>query len=305
MATQSGIIKYGNKKSNPNIWVRGIDENYLNVAGNNLGYGRNFSSIELERGFNVCIIGHAMAKNYFGKKSAESIGKWIILNNNRYNIVGLLAEKGSSMFDRTDNMILLPLQTVRRVFTSGSKVYNLSAKVEDIKMLPSAADEAEGQMRKIRKLSTLDANNFSIDKNDSFAEQLISNLSMVSFAAIFIGIITLIGAAIALMNIMLVAVAERTKEIGLSKAIGANKSTVRKQFLMESIYISVIGGLWGILAGIIIGNIISIVFKSAFVIPWNWIFLSVIICVVVGLLSGILPAIKASRLNPIQALQYE
>jgi putative ABC transport system permease protein len=193
----------------------------------------------------------------------------------------------------------------RRVFTNGDKVYNISIKLNNVKQLEIAAGEAEGVMRAVRKLSVQEASNFVVNKNDAVAENLLENIKYVTFAAIFIGIITLLGAAIGLMNIMLVAVAERTKEIGLTKAIGAQSQTVRRQFLSESILISSKGGLWGIGIGILLGNIISLIFKSPFIIPWAWITLAIVICVIVGLVSGIYPAIKASKLNPIQALRYE
>jgi putative ABC transport system permease protein len=202
-------------------------------------------------------------------------------------------------------MLLVSVPNARRVFTNGDKVYNISIKLNNVKQLEIAAGEAEGVMRAVRKLSVQEASNFVVNKNDAVAENLLENIKYVTFAAIFIGIITLLGAAIGLMNIMLVAVAERTKEIGLTKAIGAQSQTVRRQFLSESILISSKGGLWGIGIGILLGNIISLIFKSPFIIPWAWITLAIVICVIVGLVSGIYPAIKASKLNPIQALRYE
>ena len=148
-------------------------------------------------------------------------------------------------------------------------------------------------------------NNFAINKNDEIANSLIENLSFVALAASLIGFITLLGAAIGLMNIMLVSVAERTREIGLSKAVGATDETIRRQFLIESVIISLTGGLIGIVVGILIGNLLSLAFGSAFIIPWLWIAIGLSICVVVGLLAGIYPALKAARLNPINALRYE
>jgi putative ABC transport system permease protein len=299
------VGKNENKKSNPNIGIRGIDDNYTKVADVSLAYGRNFSAIEYNNGTDVCIIGATLAKNFFKNKPSAAINKVISLNDHKYRVVGVLASKGSSFVDRTDNMVMVVLQNARRVFISNQNVFNISIKVNNAKQADVACGEAEGVMRAVRKLSLQDASNFAINKNDAIAQRLLENINYVTFAAIFIGIITLLGAAIGLMNIMLVAVAERTKEIGLSKALGAQSNIVFRQFLLESILISIKGGIWGIVIGIALGNIISLVFKSAFVIPWMWIIAAIVICVVVGLGSGIYPALKASKLNPIQALRYE
>jgi putative ABC transport system permease protein len=305
LASQSAIIKKGSEKSNPNIWVRGIDEEYLKVADLNIAIGRNFSNIEILSGADVCLIGNKLASTYFNKKPLQAINQIISINNRRYRIVGVMQSKGSSIIDRTDNMLMIGLQNARRVFALGNKVYNISIKLNNPQQLEIAAGEAEGIMRTVRKLSIQEASNFVVNKNDAVAEGLLENIKYVTFAAIFIGIITLLGAAIGLMNIMLVAVVERTKEIGLSKAIGAQSIVILRQFLSESVIISIKGGIWGIVVGILLGNIISIVFKSTFIIPWLWIAIAICTCVMVGLVSGIYPAIKASKLNPIQALRYE
>jgi len=159
--------------------------------------------------------------------------------------------------------------------------------------------------RPIRKLLTTEEDNFVVDKSDSFVELLLRQMSWLTAAAVVIGFITLMGAAIGLMNIMLVAVTERTKEVGLIKAIGGKQGNVRMQFLFESVMISLFGALFGIIIGILLGNIVSILMNTGFVIPWLWVLLGVVICSIVGLAAGSYPAYKASRLNPIEALRYE
>jgi putative ABC transport system permease protein len=165
--------------------------------------------------------------------------------------------------------------------------------------------EAEGNFRAIRKLNITEENNFVLDRNDAIVEKAMKSLGFLTISATVIGLITLIGAAIGLMNIMLVSVTERTKEVGLIKAIGGKSKVVRRQFLLEAIIISVMGALFGILLGVGIGNLFSIVLNTGFVVPWNWVIYGIVICTIVGLLAGLYPALKAGRLNPIEALRYE
>jgi putative ABC transport system permease protein len=177
--------------------------------------------------------------------------------------------------------------------------------VPDLKLLDAALGEAEGVFRSIRKINTTEEDNFMIDKSDSLVAMVMKNISWLTYSALVIGFITLMGAAIGLMNIMLVAVTERTKEIGLVKAIGGRQASVRTQFLFEAIIISLLGAFFGIVVGVILGNIVSVLMDTGFVIPWLWVAFGIIICTIVGLLAGIYPAMKASKLNPIEALRYE
>ncbi len=304
IASNNAVVKRGKKKSNPNINVMATDLNYLKVSGLNLLQGRNFSQRELMNGENVCILGYSIAKKYFQRAGMAENGI-LHIGQASYRVIGVLEEKGASFTDRTDNMILVSLMNARLRFNIGQKSAVISVKVTDIAQIRAAMDEAEGTMRSVRALHPGEPDNFSINKNDEVARSLISNIQFVTLAAGFIGFITLLGAAIGLMNIMLVSVAERTREIGLSKALGATSNVIRKQFLSEAIIISVKGGLIGIVIGILIGNLLSLVFKTAFVIPWLWMGIGLTICFIVGLAAGIYPALKASRLNPIIALRYE
>jgi putative ABC transport system permease protein len=175
----------------------------------------------------------------------------------------------------------------------------------DIRQVNVAMGEAEAAFRPIRKLTTTEENNFVLERSDSIAETAMNSLGFLTISATVIGFITLIGAAIGLMNIMLVSVSERTKEVGLVKAIGGKSKMVRRQFLLEAIIISVMGALFGIVLGVIVGNLFSLVLNTGFVVPWDWVFMGIIICSLVGLVAGLYPALKAGRLNPIEALRYE
>lgn len=304
IAGNNAVIKRGNKKSNPNINIMATDMDYLNVSGLNLLQGRNFSVREQQSGEPVCLLGYAIAKKYFGRAQLAENGI-IQIGQAGYRVIGVLEEKGASFTDRTDNMVFITLMNARSRFNIAQKTAVISIKVANIAQIRAAMDEAEGTMRSVKALRPGEPNNFAVNKNDEVARSLISNIEFVTLAAGFIGFITLLGAAIGLMNIMLVSVAERTREIGLSKAIGASSDTILRQFLSEAIIISVKGGLIGMGLGILIGNVLSIFFKTAFIIPWMWLGIGLSICLIVGLAAGIYPALKASKLNPILALRYE
>jgi ABC-type antimicrobial peptide transport system, permease component len=302
----NAIVSRDNKKTNPTVRVYGGDENYLDQNGFKLAYGRNLTELDVQTARNVCIVGKEVARKFFGNNLQTAVDQIIKIDNIPFRIIGTLEERGSTLGMSWDNIIVTSYSVVRRYFNSNPNAsFNIQVKVPDIKLLDGAIGEATGVFRPIRKLSVTEDDNFTIDKSDSFVEMLMRNLSFITFAAVIIGVITLLGAAIGLMNIMLVAVAERTKEIGLVKAIGGKKHNVRYQFLYESIIISLLGAAFGIALGVLAGNIVGALMDTSFVIPWNWVIFGVVICTLVGLLAGLYPAMKASRLNPIEALRYE
>ena len=304
--SRDAVVSMDNKKSNPTVRVYGGDENYIDQNGYTLAHGRNINSLDIESGRNICLVGTDIVKKFFGGNSERAIDEIIKVNNIPYRIVGIMEERGTSMGMSWDNVIITTYKNVRRFFNSNPNAsFSIQIKVNDIKLLDGAIGEATGTFRPIRKLSTTEEENFAIDKSEAFVEMLLSQLSWLTGAALVIGIITLAGAAIGLMNIMLVAVTERTKEIGLSKAIGGKQRNIRRQFLFEAMIISLMGAFFGVILGVLIGNIAALLMGTSFVIPWNWMFIGIIICSIVGLLAGLYPALKASRLNPIEALRYE
>lgn len=297
-------LHYKEKKTNPQISIWGGDENYLVVNGYTIEQGRNLNSVDISSGRNVCIVGSNVAAKLFPGKPEKCIDKVILVSSKPYRVIGLLKTKGGSAMMRQDDMILTSLKNLRQFQTNNSS-HNIGVIVNNVLDLDPAIDEATIGMRKARRLIPSEANNFVIDKSDKFAEMFIGFLAGISGAAGAIGLITLIGAAIGLMNIMLVAVNERTREVGLIKALGGKKVDIRRQFLFESIIISLLGAFFGILLGVLVGNLFSMVLNTGFVVPWMWVGIGIAICTLVGLAAGIYPAMKAAALNPINALRYE
>lgn len=303
IATQIATLRYENEKTNPNISVFGGDINYLSVSGYELESGRNFSPQEMQSGTSVVILGNEVTKSLF--KKTEPLGKIVSIGSHKYKVIGVLKEKGTSMGFGGDKMCIISISNLRHYYMRPKLSFVVSVLVNDAMNLDDAVSEATGLFRKIREVKLGDEENFDLVKSDSLSQLLIENISYVTLAATIIGFITLLGAAIGLMNIMLVSVTERTREIGIRKAIGAKARLIRQQFLVEAIVICQLGGLLGIIFGIAIGNVVSYFVGGGFIIPWLWISAGIVLCFIVGVASGFYPAHKASQLDPIEALRFE
>ncbi len=301
---RNSIVSFAGRKTSPNVMIIGGDENYVALNGMAVQEGRNFSRSEITSASNTCLLGYDVAKNLFNDRVAGALNANIRINNIPFRVIGVLESRGSTFGFSRDNMIITGYVNIDRDFSSGGS-YVIAVMTNDLVQVNQAMGEAEATFRPIRKLLTTEESNFALDRSDSLAETAMNSLGFLTISATVIGLITLIGAAIGLMNIMLVSVSERTKEVGLIKAIGGKSKMVQRQFLLEAMIISLLGAVFGIVLGVGVGNLFAVFLGTGFVVPWNWVFGGILLCSLVGLLAGLYPALKAGRLNPIAALRYE
>lgn len=302
-ATSTAEIKYEATKTDPENTIVGVDEYFITNSGLETSLGRNFTGFDIQNNTYNCIVGSDFQKGIF--KDINPIDKVISIRGAKFKVIGVLKEKGSTFGNSQDLRVLIPIQVARSLFTAPNINYTMSVMVAKKEMLDEAIDNANSTMRRVRKLSPVKDNNFSVVRSDDLINRILGITKYLGIASWFIGIITILGSSIALMNIMIVSVTERTREIGVRKALGAKKSTIAFQFFIETLLIGQMGGLVGIIFGISIGFAIATAMDFVFVIPWAAIMSAFITSFAVAIVSGLYPAVKASKLDPIEALRYE
>ena len=303
-ATSGAEVKYENEKTDPEISVLGVDENFTLNSGLDVVQGRTFNSFDVSNNAYVCIVGNDFASKGL-LKDVNPIDKTIAIRGAKFRVIGVLKAKGSTFGKSQDLRVLIPIQVARSLFSAPNINYTVSSMVNKKELLEGAVDDAMVTMRQIRKLNPVEDQNFAISRSDDLVNKISSITGVLGISAWVIGIITVLGSSIALMNIMIVSVTERTREIGVRKSLGATQKTIAWQFFMETLLIGQMGGFVGIVFGVLIGFAISTFLNFAFTIPWMAIFSAVITSFIVALVSGLYPAIKASKLDPIEALRYE
>jgi putative ABC transport system permease protein len=298
-------IKHLSAKTNPNVMVQGTNEEYFGIKGLEMQKGRGMSRIESGYGTNVAIIGHKILTTLY-KDNEEPINSKITILGTQFKVIGVIEEKGQLAEDNYDNMVVIPIRLANQMAKGRGLDYKLTVGIPETADIDYAMGEATGLMRSIRRDEIGKDNSFDLERSETLAQEMESITSALRMGGFGVGFITLLGASIALMNIMLVSVTERTREVGVRKALGATPLRIRQQFVIEAIVVCLLGGITGIILGILIGNGISRLMSiKIFVIPWFWMLVGLIVCIVVGLISGYYPAHKASKLDPIESLRFE
>ena len=301
--TRSAEVRYESKKTDPEVQVYGVNENYLDNTGTLIDQGRNFTVFDIKNNTKVCLIGPDFLKSIF--ENENPLNKTISIRGVKFKIIGILKSKGATFGNNQDLKVLLPIQVARGIFTQPNINYTISIKVVDKAMMQGAQDEALVIFRNIRRLSPIQEKNFGILRSDDLLARASDIGGVLETAAWIISIITILGSSIALMNIMLVSVTERTREIGVRKALGAKNGTISTQFLIETIVIGQFGSVLGIILGILTGVGFAAAFDFEFTLPIEAMTWATIITFVVAVLAGAYPAVKAARLDPIESLRYE
>ncbi|WP_298116129.1 ABC transporter permease [Flavobacterium sp.] len=303
-ATSAAEVKFENEKSDPEISVLGVDEFFTTNSGIEITEGRNLNAFDINNNTYSCLVGSDFVTKGL-LKDVNPIDKILTIRGAKFKVIGVLKEQGSTFGNSQDLRVLIPIQVARSIFSAPNINYTVSTMVDDKGMLDKAIDHAVLTMRQIRKLNPVEDNNFGISRSDDLVQRIAEMTGVLSASAWVIGIITILGSSIALMNIMIVSVTERTREIGVRKSLGAKKSTIAWQFFVETLIIGQLGGLLGIILGITIGYFISLGLDFEFVIPWSAMIAAFVTTFIVAIVSGSYPAMKASKLDPIEALRYE
>jgi len=301
--TMMGRVSSGENETDPNVMVVGGDEGFLPMSSYTLSTGRNFTADEVRRNAPLVILGQDVVDKLFAP-SENPIDKSIRIRNRRYRILGVLEPEGASFGMSQDNQAILPVSEIKARFSGLRTSYSVQVRAPDPAAIAGLAEIVTGEMRAIRGDLPGQPDSFRITRSDALIEQFNESLGSVTLAALFLGLITLLGSSIGLTNIMLVTVTERTREIGLRKALGASAKTIQAQFLVEVVIIGILGGIFGVFMGIGVGNMVAGYLEAPFALPWGWVGIALFLSGIVSLGSGYYPARQAAQLDPIDALRH-
>ena len=298
------IVWWNGQKTNPNIIVFG--ENLDGITTNNwtVENGRGFTAQDMGLANPVVVIGKVVADKLF-PKSVNPVGESIRIDGNTYEVIGVYASKGDALGGNNDNFVTLPIQKYFEKYGKSGRSVNIMVQALNRDVVDDAIEQVRGILRAARGVVPGADDDFAWFSNDSVVKQFNDFTLYLRLGALLISSIALLAAGVGIMNIMLVSVTERTREIGIRKAIGAQQRDVLSQFIMEAVILCEIGGVIGIIFGILGGNVVGFLLKVPAVVPWEWVGIGLMVCTVVGLVFGVYPAWKASALDPIEALRYE
>ena len=296
-------VSFLDRRTNPNVMLVGTDENFMASRNYDISAGRNLGSDDVEFGRAVVILGDDIVKRIF--LNEDPLGKSVRLDGQTYTVIGLMAAKGASFGESQDSSAIIPITQYLEVYGRSWRSGGINVQAPEQATMSDTQDAAIGAMRVVRKLGPESPNNFEVYSNDSLIEAFNEIAGVVAIGAFVISAIALLASGVGVMNIMLVSVTERTKEIGIRKSIGAKKKDILVQFLLEAVVLSLTGGLAGVIFGVVGGNIGAHVLNAAAVFPWGWAVAGLVVCSAIGITFGFYPAWKAASLDPIEALRYE
>ena len=298
-----GQAVYNGVKTTPSLLIVGTNRSFLTANAYTLGYGRNLNEEDVDLARHVLVVGKMIEKRLFPHESP--IGKVIRMSGHTYTIIGVLAEKGTSFGQSQDDICMMPITRFFEDFGEAKRTVNIATQSFSQETYNGTLDRGIGAMRIARGLRADQENDFEIYSNDSLKSAFASIAGVVRIGAFVISFIALVAAGIGIMNIMLVSVTERTKEIGVRKSIGARSRDILRQFLTEAVFISEAGGILGIILGVIGGDLLAVWLKVDIIFPFGWAFAGLVVCSAIGIGFGLYPAYRAAALDPIDALRYE
>jgi putative ABC transport system permease protein len=298
-----GQAIYNGIKTTPSLTVAGSNRSFLTANAYTLAYGRNISDEDVEFARDVVVVGKVIEKRLFPHESP--IGKVIKLSGHTFTIIGCLGEKGTAFGQSQDDICVIPITRFLESFGESNRTINIATQSSSQQTYNRTMDKAVGAMRIARGLRADQENDFEIYSNDSLKSAFTSVAGVVRIGAFVISFIALIAAGIGIMNIMLVSVTERTKEIGIRKSIGARNRDILRQFLTEAVFISEAGGVLGILLGVVGGDLLALWLKVDLIFPFGWAIAGLLVCSAIGIGFGLYPAYRAASLDPIDALRFE